>query len=556
MLNAAIRRLPALLPSLNGQWLTSALAVLLLLPLLSVVLSFSQPQGDIWQHLAETVLASYISNSIILALGVGIGTFIVGTSLAWICSRYEFPLRRLISGMVLLPLAIPAYIIAYCYTGFLDYAGPVQSSLRSLFGWHYGDYWFPQIRSMGGAISMLTLVLYPYVYLLARNAFSEQSASLYEASRALGHSHSRYILKVAIPLARPAILAGVALAMMEAFADFGTVQYFGVNTFTTGIFRIWFGMGNSIAAAQLSALLVGFVLVLLLLEKYSRRKIEYYYLGVKTVKPARIVVRGSAAFALTSYCLLPVILGFGLPFSLLLNWAVDVGWAQLDARFISAFTNSFYLAALASVLIVTLAIIFGYARRLKHRLALPAINLASMGYAVPGTVIAVGVIVPLSGFDKALDAFLMTTIGFSSGLLLSGSLFALLFAYAVRFLAVALHQVDVGLGRIKPSMDQAARSLGLKQNKVLTKIHIPIMRASLFSALMLVFVDVLKELPATLILRPFNFNTLAVKAYELASDERLHDAALPALTIVLISIIPVILLTRAIHKYEQDHAQT
>jgi len=542
--------------SFGWQWLTLLLAVLLLLPLLVIGFSFLEPQPDVWRHLADTVLGSYISNSLILAISVGTGTFIIGTTLAWICSRYEFPLRHSLSWLVLLPMAMPAYIIAYCYTGFLDFAGPIQTALRDAFGWHYGDYWFPQIRSLPGAICMMSLVLYPYVYLLARNAFAEQSISLYEASRSLGYSHRYFIFRVAIPLARPAILAGVALAMMEAFADFGTVQYFGVNTFTTGIFRIWFGMGNSAAAAQLSALLVLFVLTVLILEKYSRRKIQYYYLGVKTQKPARIPLRGFTAIGAAAICLLPFALGFVVPLWLLLSWAIQTGPQQLNPRFFEALGNSFYLAATASIAIVILAIIFGYARRLRHTLTVPTISLASMGYAVPGTVIAVGIIVPLTALDKIIDSIMGSTFGISTGLLLSGSLFALIFAYAVRFLAVALQQIDVGLDRIKPSMDQAARSTGLGQPAVLTNVHIPILRTSILSALLLVFVDVLKELPATLILRPFNFNTLSVKAYELASDERLQEAALPALTIVLISLIPVILLTRAIQQHETRHAQT
>ena len=538
------------------QGFSLLLACLLLLPIVVIGFSFFNPQPQAWRHLADTVLFSYISNSLILALSVGAGTFIVGTTLAWICSRYEFPLRQSLSWLVLLPMAMPAYIIAYSYTGFLDFAGPVQTGLREIFGWHYGDYWFPEIRSLTGAITMLSLVLYPYVYLLARNAFSEQSASLYEATRALGYSHRHYIFRVAIPLARPAILAGVALAMMEAFADFGTVQYFGVNTFTTGIFRIWFGMGNSAAAAQLSAVLVTFVLMLLMLEKYSRRKIQYYYLGVKTQKPARIQLRGFKAVGAVAICLLPFMLGFLIPVWLLLSWAIKLGPQQLNPRFFEALGNSFYLATFASITVVSLAIIFGYARRLQHKFTIAAVNLASMGYAVPGTVIAVGVIVPLTAFDKTLDTFLSETFGISTGLLLSGSLFALIFAYAVRFLAVALQQIDVGLGRIKPSMDHAARGLGLSQAGVLTQVHIPILRTSILGALLLVFVDVLKELPATLILRPFNFNTLSVKAYELASDERLHHAALPALTIVFVSLIPVILLTHAIQSHEQRYAQT
>lgn len=530
-------------------WCTSIPALLLFLPVLVIFTSLLQPQWEIWQHLVSTVLSDYITNTLILAAGVGIGSFVLGTLLAWCTTHYEFPLRKSLEWLVLLPLAMPAYIIAYCYTGLLDFAGPLQSTLRELFHLHNGDYWFPEIRSLGGAIAMLSLVLYPYVYLLARTAFSEQSASLFEASRSMGCSPTKYFFKIAIPLARPAILTGVALAMMEAFADYGTVQYFGVNTFTTGIFRTWFGMGNSIAAAQLSAMLVSFVVMLILLEKYSRRKISYYYQGQKSIRPKRQSLQGSTSIGVMFACLLPVILGFAIPLWMLVQWAIQVGIEQIDARFIKLFINSFVLASITAVVVVALALVFGYGKRLRKKLwvTIP-VSLSSMGYAVPGTVIAVGTLVALTWFDKKLDAIAQQWLGVSTGLLLSGTIVALVLAYSVRFLAVALHNIDSGLGRIKPSMDQAARSLGASRNRVLSKIHLPILKASILSALLLVFVDVVKELPATLILRPFNFNTLAVRTYELASDERLAHAALPALAIVLVSIFPVILLTRAMQK--------
>lgn len=529
----------------------------LALPVLVVIGSLAQPQWTVWQHLASTVLSDYVLNSLLLALGVGAGTLVVGTTLAWCCHHYEFLGRRQLQWLLLLPLAMPAYIIAYCYTGVLDFAGPLQTALRAHFDWGYGDYWFPEIRSLGGAIFMLVLVLYPYVFMLAKTAFLQQSPSLMEASRVAGHSPFSHFCKVAVPMARPAILTGVALAMMEALADYGTVQYFGVNTFTTGIFRTWFGMGNAMAAAQLSALLCGFVLLLLYVERRSRRQQRYYHMGADR-RGRRVKASGLTTCWLWLGCALPVGLGFVLPAALLTKWAWISAHQHWDARFLTLAWNSFYLAATAAVVTLIMALFFAYARRLSRSYWVHTpVTLAAMGYAIPGTVIAVGTMVPLTWFDKALDSLLQDWFGISTGLLLSGTLFALIFAYTVRFLAVALHQVEAGLGRIKPSMDQAGRTLGLSPTGVLTRIHLPLLTPGLLGALLLVFVDVLKELPATLILRPFNFDTLAIRAFEMASDERLVDAALPSLTILLVGVIPVILLSRAIEKaaaMETTHA--
>ncbi|MFT4938226.1 MAG: iron(III) transport system permease protein [Paraglaciecola sp.] len=539
------------------QWGIFLASSLLAIPVILVFSSIAIPQTELWQHLADTVLNDYLSNSLILAFGVGTGTLVMGTTVAWIVARYDFFGRKTLQWLVLLPMAMPAYIIAYTYTGLLDFSGPLQTWLRSLFGWSYGDYWFPEIRSLGGAVVMLSLVLYPYVYMLARTAFSQQSASYSEVSRTMGISPFQHFLKVALPLARPAILTGTALAMMEAFADYGTVQYFGISTFTTGIFRTWFGLGNGIAAAQLAAMLTSFVLLLLLLEKYSRRKIHYYYQGQKNAAAARQPLVGFSAAGVFILCVLPVIFGFVLPFTQLLLWAASVIGHGVDRAFLQLIWNSFYLAALAAFCAVTLALLFAYAKRLRSgKLLRTQVQIASLGYAVPGTVIAVGVMLPLSELDKGLNAISENIFGISIGLLFSGSLFALLLAYSVRFLAVALHSIDAGLSRIKPSMDQAARSLGMSPKNVLKKVHVPLLKTSVLSAGLLVFVDVLKELPATYILRPFNFNTLAVRTFELASDERLAEASLSAVAIVLVGLIPVIILTKVLDLPSQKNFHT
>ncbi|MGY0564849.1 MAG: ABC transporter permease [Paraglaciecola chathamensis] len=530
-------------------WAVTVFSLLLAVPVLLIFTSVFIPQKELWQHLFATVLNDYVYHSLLIAFSVGGLTLLLGTSLAWLVARYEFAGRGTLQWLILLPMAMPAYILAYTYTGMLDVAGPLQTHLRATFNWTYHDYWFPDVRSVSGAILMLSLVLYPYVYMLARTAFSEQSASFYEASRSMGVSGFGYFRKVAFPLARPAILTGTALAMMEAFADYGTVQYFGISTFTTGIFRTWNGLGNAIGAAQLAAVLTSFVLVLLLIEKHSRRRLRYFHQGQKQNSAKRLTLTPVSAVWAVIACLLPVSLGFIIPCAQLLIWAAERATTQIDSGFIDLIWNSFYLAASAALIAVGLALLFAYAKRLRsHWLLNSQVQIASLGYAIPGTVIAIGAMLMLSAADDALNALTESLFDTSVGLIFSGTLVALLLAYSVRFLAVALHNVEAGLQRIKPSMDDAARSMGLSSFAVLKTVHIPLLRASVLSAILLVFVDVLKELPATLILRPFNFNTLAVRTFELASEERLQDAAVPAIAIVLVGILPVVLLTRALES--------
>ncbi|MFT6777022.1 MAG: iron(III) transport system permease protein [Paraglaciecola sp.] len=523
--------------------------IILAAPIGLVFASVFFPQTEIWQHLYSTVLSDYIVNSLVLAFGVGGLVIVIGTALAWCVARYEFTGRKQLQWLILLPMAMPAYIIAYTYTGLLDFSGPIQTLLRDTFNWQYGDYYFPDIRSLPGAIIMLSLVLYPYVYMLARTAFSEQPASLEEVSRSLGVSPTQHLFKVVMPLARPAILMGAALAMMEAFADYGTVQYFGLSTFTTGIFRTWFGLGNGIAAAQLAAMLTSFVVLLLILEYLSRRKIRYYFQGQRTQPVKRQTLCGSQSFWVPFLCVIPVVFGFILPVLQLFSWASKTYSQQLTSEFWVLLWNSFYLAAIAAITAVLLALLFAYGKRTNPIKPIQfLVGVVNLGYAVPGTVIAIGAMISLSWIDIKLNTLTESWFDISVGLVFSGSLFALILVYSSRFLAVAMHNIDTGLARVKPSMDDAARSLGCKPLHILRTVHVPLMKTSVLSALLLVFVDVLKELPATLILRPFNFNTLAVRVFELASDERLMDAALPALAIVSVGILPVILLTLLMDK--------
>jgi iron(III) transport system permease protein len=532
-------------------WDTSILGVALLMavPVLVIASFVLQPVNDNWHHLAENLLADYVTNSLLLMIGVSVGVLSIGVTTAWLTSMCEFPGRRLFTWTLLLPLAIPAYIIAYTYTGMLDFEGPFQSTLRGWFGWGYGDYWFPEVRSIGGAMLMLSLVLYPYVYMLARSAFLEQSICVLEVSRTLGNSPVTSFFRVALPLARPAIVTGLSLALMETLADYGTVQYFGVSTFTTGIFRTWFGMGDSASAAQLSAMLLGFVFVLIVLERWSRRRARFHHTSNKYSEIRRYRLQGFAKYLAFAACLLPVLLGFLLPALQLLVWTFTTADQTISWSFFTLTWHSLMLAAIAAIVAVLLALLLAYGKRLRSTpLIEGSVRAAAMGYAVPGTVIAVGVLIPFAWLDNTIDGWMRDTFGISTGLLLSGTLVALIFAYTVRFLSVSIQAVESGLGKIKPSMDDAGRSLGLRPMGVLRKIHLPIMKGTVLTALLLVFVDVLKELPATLILRPFNFNTLAVRAYEMAADERLADAGAPALMIVLAGIVPVILLSMAISR--------
>jgi iron(III) transport system permease protein len=465
------------------------------------------------------------------------------------------PGRGLFEWALLLPMAMPAYIIAYTYTGMLDFAGPLQTAIRDYTGWGYGEYWFPEIRSIGGAITMLTLVLYPYVYLLARTAFIDQSVCALEVSRTLGCTAWQSFRRVALPLARPAIIAGLSLVMMETLADYGTVKYFGISTFTTGIFRTWFGLNESAAAAQLAALLMVFVLTLLLLEKYSRKQQRFHQsTGQYRSLPGTPLSAKMAALAIL-VCSVPVLVGFLIPAAQLAAWAFTIGQESANDGLSELFLNSVALAIAAAVIALLLALLLGYTKRIHPFAWLRfSVSFSGLGYAIPGTVIAVGVMLPFAWLDNVVDAWMRANMGFSTGLILSGTLVALMFAYQVRFLAVSLNTVESGLGRIRKNMEEAASSLGYGVFSTFRNIHLPIMKGSLMTALLLVFVDVLKELPATLILRPFNFNTLAVRAFELASDERLADAAAPSLAIVVAGIIPVILLSRSITRSRPGHA--
>lgn len=523
-------------------------ALLAGLPVASVGLNlFAGGTSATWGHLSSTVLPEYIANSLWLCLGVGLGVGVVGVMTAWLTAMHEFPGRRVFEWALVLPLAVPAYVMAYVYTDFLQFVGPVQTFLRDSFGWEHGDYWFPDIRTLPGAIVMFVCVLYPYVYLLARTAFLERASGMLEAARTLGMGPWRAFFAVSLPLARPAIVAGIALALMETLADYGTVAYFAVNTFTTGIYRAWFSLGDRVAAAQLAAMLLAFVLFLLTVERISRGRARYHNTTGRNRPMAGARLKGLAAGLAILACMLPLLLGFVLPAGLLLKMALTEGDAQFGQRFLTLSRNSFVLAGATAAIGVLLALLLAYGARLaKNGLASGLNRLVGLGYAVPGAVIAVGVLIPVTRLDNWLAGQWQAWFDYNPGLLLTGGIAALIYAYLVRFLAVALHTVESSLGKITPSMDDAARSLGLGQGETMRRVHVPMLRGSLLTAGLLVFVDVMKELPATLVMRPFNFDTLATQAYTLASDERLAEASTAALAIVVVGLLPLIALSRQV----------
>jgi iron(III) transport system permease protein len=521
-----------------------AIAALLALPVLWVVASVFSGGSETWTHLASTVLPRYVANTGLLLLGVAWGVISMGVLCAWLVTVYRFPGRDVLEWALMFPLAVPAYVMAYAYTDWLQFTGPVQTLLRGAMGWQAREYWFPEIRSLWGAAAMLSFALYPYVYLIARTAFLELSRSAVEAGRLAGYSAWGAFFAVAIPLARPAIVAGTTLALMETLADFGTVSYFALEVFTTGIFKAWMSMGDSIAAAQLSTCLLTFVIAVIALERASRGRAAYHGLTPRKAAPPNRL-RGAAGMLAFTACALPVVLGFLIPVAIL----GVLGWSEITmlrgARLPVLIANSFSVAGLTACVAVLLATVMAYAARLSSNPLVAAANrLAGLGYAVPGAVIAVGVLVPLGRLDNALAEWIEAVSGGKPGLLLTGTVVALVYAYLVRLLAVALQTTDAGLAKITPSMEDAARSLGATPAQALWRVHAPLLAPSLATAALLVFVDVLKELPATFALRPFNFDTLAIQAYNFAKDERLAEAALPSLVIVAVGLLPVLIVSK------------
>ncbi|EON92326.1 binding-protein-dependent transport system inner membrane protein [Marinobacter lipolyticus SM19] len=541
---------PLLAKRTSKRWLISAAltTAIVALPVVSVLFLALFPDENVWPHLLDTTLPRYLITTFKLMLGVAGITLVIGLATAWAVTMCEFPGRRFFEWAMLLPFAVPAYVIAYVYTSLLDYAGPVQKALREVFGWESArDYWFPEIRTLEGATLMIGLVLYPYVYLLARAAFLEQSPSLFAVSRSLGHSAISTFFRVVLPIARPAIAVGLSLVLMETLNDFGTVDFFAVQTLTAGLFDTWMNLGNLGGAAQIATTMLVFVVILVTLERYSRRRQQQFAARDNRDPIRRFTMSWPRQMICIVVCAVPVILGFVIPALTLGQYAWEYFDESWNSDFIRNTLNSLFLSGTAALTTLLIGVTLAYSRRLHDTRGMQIMmRLSSLGYAMPGAVLAVGVIIPLAGFDNWLDGLMRDTFNISTGLMLSGSAFAMVFAYTVRFLAVSAGSVESALQKITPSMDMASRSMGHSPGSTLLRVHLPMLRGTLITAALVVFVDCMKELPATLILRPFNFETLATYVYQFASDERLAHSALPALIIVLAGIIPIILMSRSI----------
>jgi iron(III) transport system permease protein len=530
----------------------AAAAVLLSLPLLVIAFGLLAPPTETWWHVASTVLSDYVINSARLVLGAGGLALVIGVGTAWLVTAFEFPGRRLFEWALILPLAVPAYIAAYTYAGMFDVTGPLQRLVRAVVPSLADEFLYLNVMHIGVVTLIFAFVLYPYVYLVARASFARQSATLLDAARVLGRGPGATFARVALPLARPAMAAGVLLVAMEVLNDYGAVKYYGVATFTTGIFRSWFGLGDLTSAIRLSAMLMLFVLALLAVERSQRSRAAFAG-GQAAERPllrARLTGR-RAALAFTA-CLLPLLLGFVIPVAQLGYWAFGTAASVVDLSFLRLVMNTFLLAAAAAALCVAVALLLTYASRLNPRPWLRRLaRLTVLGYSMPGAVVAIGVLVPFAWLDHRVDGVMRSVFGIPTGLLLSGTLVALLFAYTVRFMAVAFLPVESGFTRICGRVDDAARSLGATPSCALRKVSLPLLRGTLLAAVILVFVDVLKELPLTLILRPFNFDTLATRAYQLATDELIAVSASYALVIILAGIIPVVLLNRVVTRVRE-----
>lgn len=531
-------------------WFIAILAILLLmaLPIATTLWLAFSPKENIWPHLLRTVLPWSLLQTLILMAGAGFLTLVTGTAAAWLITMYRFPGRGLADRLLVIPLAMPTYIVAYCYVELLDYSGPVQSGLRALFGWHSArDYWFPEIRSLYGAIFVMASVLYPYVYLTARASFVQQSVCALEVARTLGRTPLATLWAVALPLARPALAAGVALVLMECLNDLGAVQYLGVQTLSQSIYSTWLQRSNLGGAAQIATVMLALIVVMFTIERWARGGAKIHHTTGRYRSIPFQDLTGWRGILAGTIATLPFLIGFLLPFLQLARNAVVYANAGLERGFFTAASNSLILAAISAAVAVVVALVIGYARRIDpNGFTSFAARASGLGYAIPGTVLALGLLIPLAAFDNMVDAFFRATFGISTGLLISGSMLALVLAYAVRFLAVALGSIESGLERISPNLDAAARALGETSFSALRRLHLPLLLPSLGAAGLLVFVDSMKELPATLLLRPFNFETLATHVYSFAALEQFEEAALGALAIVVAGLVPVLLLHNAV----------
>ena len=527
------------------------IAAMVLLPIVSVLWIAAHPVENIWPHLMATTLPRYLGNTLIVMCSVAVVSAAVGTLAAWLVVMYQFPGRRWLEWALLMPLAVPGFLGAYALVDFLEYSGPVQTGLRQVFGWSNArEYVFPDIRSLGGAVFVLSMSLYPYVYLLARAGFREQSGAAHDVARALGADGWRQFWQVGMPLGRPAIVAGTAIVMMETVNDFGTVDYFGVQTLTTGIFSVWLEAGNAGGAAQIATLILGLICALVALEKISRRKARFHRMTRQDRPATARELFGAKAYVASVFCVLPFLFGFLLPVAIMSAHAVTRPERWLADGLTQAFANTVFVGVAAAILTVATAIFMVYGVRLSGRV-LPRLLLpiTTIGYAAPGAVLAIGLLIPLAAFDNKLADSVLAVTGWDPGLILTGGTTVLIIAYVVRFFAIGQGAADAAMGRVSPSLPLAARTLGQSAGGALARVYMPLIRGSVATALLLVFVDCVKELPATLLLRPFNFNTLATRSYEQASLERIADAAPSALLIILVSFTAVVFVARSMSEH-------
>ncbi len=532
-------------PASGWRLIPFLVAALVLIPIGTVLSSFFAPANDIWQHLVETTLPGLLLNTFWLALGVVSGTALLGVSLAWLTAVCEFPGRKFFSWALLLPLAVPAYVIAFVMLGLFDFTGPVQTALRS---WLGPDAWFPEVRGRLGVITVMVLAFYPYVYLLARNAFLTQGKRSLEAAQSLGYNRTQGFFKVALPMARPWIAGGVMLALMETLADFGTVAVFNYDTFTTAIYKAWFGMFSLSAASQLASLLLVIVFALIVVEQQVRARMRYAE-SKQSARAARITLNSWHAAAATALALGTLFFAFLLPVGQLGIWAASSFAQDFDARYLEFLWHSLLLSALAALLTCTVALLLVYAaRRHPDAATRNAVRIATLGYVLPGTVLAVGMFVPLAGLDNWLGEMALQLFQIETGLLIQGTLAIMLLAYMTRFLAVSHSPIDSAMQRITGSIDEAAMSLGLNGWAMLRRVHLPILKSGIFTAATLVFVDVMKEMPITLMTRPFGWDTLAVRIFEMTAEGAWEQAALPAVALVLAGLVPIILFMRQTEK--------
>ncbi|WP_407495565.1 ABC transporter permease [Pseudooceanicola sp. MF1-13] len=546
---SALRRTGPSLWSLGAL----VIAVIVLAPIVAVIWIAFGPwvtgaeQSDAVARLWSSTMPRYLRTSVLLMAGVGLLTAMVGTGAAWLVARYRFPGVRWIEFALLMPLAVPAYVGAYALVDLLEYAGPVQTFLRGTFGWQTArDYWFPEIRSLGSAIIVLSAALYPYVYLLTRAALREQSGGGEEVAMSLGLGPFGRFRRVALPLARPAIAAGVAIVMMETINDFGTVDYFAVQTLTTGIFTTWLEANSAPGAAQIALVILVLVGALLLVEKASRRRSRFYLLSSRHRPVERQRIKGLAGWTATALCLVPILMGFALPAGVILSHAIDNAEVWADAGLLLALWHTVAVGGIAAVVTVAAAVFLVYGVRLSGRdLPRRLMPVTTIGYAAPGAVLGVGILIPLAQIDHWLADAVQAATSIDIGLVMTGSAFALVLAYAVRFFAIAQGAADGAFGRVSPSIPMAARSLGRSPRQILREIYAPLVSGTLASALLLVFVDCVKELPATLLLRPFNYDTLATRVHEQASLEQLELASPGAVLIMAVGLVAVGLLARA-----------